>query len=256
MVLYNLGGAGMNLAAAAVFGGLGWLTAGIPLLSAIWCMAALAGLALALLNGIPMSAAVPNDGYNALCLHRSQSARDSFWIQLKVNEQIAKGKRLHQMPEEWFAVPTDEEMKNSMTAVRGVLACNRLMDACRLEEAAGLMTRLLQMDSGIVPLHRNLLLLDLLYCELTGENRREVAEALFTGELKKFVRSMRQNPSVLRTLYTYALLQERDGAKAAALQTQFEKIAETYPYPCEIQGERVLMVIAMGKSGAAPAVAG
>ena len=67
---------------------------------------------------------------------------------------------------------------------------------------------------------------------------------------------MRQNPSVLRTLYTYALLQERDGAKAAALQTQFEKIAETYPYPCEIQGERVLMVIAMGKSGAAPAVAG
>lgn len=256
VVLYNLGGAGMNLAAAAVFGGLGWLTAGIPLLSSVWCMAALAGLALALLNGIPMSAAVPNDGYNALCLRRSQSARDSFWIQLKVNEQIAKGVRLHQMPEEWFTVPTDEEMKNSMTAVQGVLVCNRLMDACRLEEAAGLMTRLLQMDSGIVPLHRNLLLLDLLYCELTGENRREVAEALFTDELKKFVRSMRQNPSVLRTLYAYALLQERDGAKAAALQAQFEKIAETYPYPCEIQGERVLMVIAMGKSGAAPAVAG
>lgn len=54
---------------------------------------------------------VNNDGRNALELSRSEEATRAFWIQMKVNEQIAKGLRLKDMPDEWFKVPSDELMK-------------------------------------------------------------------------------------------------------------------------------------------------
>ena len=36
---------------------------------------------------------------------------------MKISEQIAKGLRLKEMPEEWFGIPEDDEMQNSMTAM-------------------------------------------------------------------------------------------------------------------------------------------
>lgn len=91
---------------------------------------------MASMNGVPMRmGTVNNDGYNAFVLTRSSEAMRSFWVQMKVNEQMAKGIRLKGMPDEWFAVRSDEVMKNSMVAVMGVLACNRLMDAEQFEAA-------------------------------------------------------------------------------------------------------------------------
>lgn len=62
------------------------------------------------------------------------------------------------MPEEWFTVPSDEAMKNSMAAAVGVFACNRLMDAQYFAKADAVMRHLLEIDSGIIGLHRNLMI--------------------------------------------------------------------------------------------------
>ena len=56
------------------------------------------------MNGIPMRLGnVDNDGYNALCLGKSPAALRSFWLQMKINQQISRGVRLKDMPEDWFA---------------------------------------------------------------------------------------------------------------------------------------------------------
>lgn len=50
-------------------------------------------------NGIPMRlGTVDNDGYNAFSIRKNSASMRAFRVQLKVNEQIAKGVRIKDMP--------------------------------------------------------------------------------------------------------------------------------------------------------------
>ncbi len=248
-VLYNLGGCIGNLVLVIICLGFYFVYRDVPIVSVILLEFIVIGLALALTNGIPFrTGTVNNDGYNALSLGKNSEAIRSFWVQMKANEQIAKGVHLRDMPTGWFTVPNNEDMKNSMAAVMGVFACNRLMDEHKFEEADALMRRLLGMETAIVPIHKNLMLCDRIYCELVGENRADNIEKMYTKELKKFLKSMKNFPTVIRTEYTYALLYERDLEKAEKIRGKFEKIAKTYPYASDIESERELMEIVNTKN--------
>lgn len=245
IVLYNLGGSLINAIAGLTFLILFFAFVSMPFLSFVMLFFAVIGFIIGIMNGVPMRlGTVDNDGYIAFSLTRNPAAMLSFWVQMKVNEQYAKGIKLEDMPDEWFAVPSDEAMKNSMVVVMGVFACNRLMDAQKFEEADKLMAHMLEIDSGMVGLHRRLMICDRMYVELITENSREVLDKMFTKEQKKFMMQMKNYPSVLRTEYVYALLYEMDNAKAERIMAQFEKCAKTYPYPNGVQSERELMEIA------------
>ena len=55
---------------------------------------------------------------------------------------------------------------------------------------------------------------------------------------------MKNFPSILRTEYVYALLAEKDEKKAEECWHRFNKIANNYPYPNDIESERELMDVA------------
>lgn len=248
-ILYNLGGSIINLLSAPIFLMLLFLLASGPFLSVFLILAAAIGIIFALMNGIPLKLAqVNNDGYNVLSLGKNPEALKAFWLQLKVTEQMTKGVRLKDMPDEWFAMPSDKAMKNGIIAAVGVFACNRLMDAMELEKADDTIAELLQMDTGINELHRRLLIVDQVYCELVGKNRQERLSRLLTKQQIRFMKSMKTFPSVLRTEYTYALLKENDNKKASKIKDEFEKMGAYYPYPQEIESERELMELAEQKS--------
>lgn len=245
VIMYNLGGCIMNLVASAVFLIIYFLIPKGTVISLFCLMMVLIGVVIALMNGIPLRlGTVDNDGYNALSLGKNPDAMQAFWLQLKVNEQIAKGIRLKDMPDEWFVVPDDEAMQNSMVATQGVFATNRLMDQQRFEDADRLIAHLLEIDSGIIGLHRNLMICDRMYCELIHDNRKEILEEMLTREQIKFMKAMKKFPSVVRTEYAYALLALKDTAKVNAARELFEKVAKTYPYPSDVQSERELIGIA------------
>lgn len=252
-VLYNLGGVLMNLFAAFVFGILAWMTYGREH-EYIFCIMMVAiGIVYALLNGVPMHVSqVANDGYNALSLGKTPQALNAFWRQMKMNERLAAGERLKSMPNEWFEVPSDEDMKNSMTAAMGVFACSRLMDQMKFAEADREMERLLGLDSGILELHRRMMRNDQIYCELVGERDEDRLGRLYDKEQMKFGKTMKNYPSILRTEYVYALLYEKNEEKAAQIRRKFEKNAAKYPYPNEIESERELMEYAerLARTGA------
>lgn len=244
-VLYNLGGSFANIVIALISLGLGLALKAIWVLSTFFVIMAFIGIMFALLNGIPMKTKMlNNDGYNAWSLGKDKDALRAFWIQLKVNEQIARGKRLHEMPSEWFFVPNDEQMKNSIVATVGVFVCNRLMDEHEFQKADDLMEHFIEMDSSIVQIHKNLLICDRIYCELISENRKERVEEMYDTNLKKFMRIVKNYPSVIRTQYAYTLLYENNQEQAKKLKEQFEKVARTYPYPSDVQAELELMKIA------------
>ena len=175
---------------------------------------------------------------------RSKEAVRAFWVQMKANEAVSKGIRLKEMPEGWFVMPDDEAMRNSIMASLGVLACNRLVDEHRFEEADTLTGHLLSIDSGIAGLYRSLMICDRIFIELIGGNRADVLAEMLTKDQKKFMKAMKQFPSVIRTEYAYALLAEKDAARALEFEQQFECCAAGYPYPNDIEAERELMLIA------------
>lgn len=245
VVLYNLGGAIMNVIASMLFYGIYVLLEHDTLLPLFFSMLAVIGVGIALINGVPLRmGSIDNDGYNAISLKKSPEALRAFWIQMKINHQVSTGVRLKDMPEEWFCIPSEEAMHNSMVATIGVLACNRLMDQHRFLDADSLMERFLNIDSGMIGLHRNMLICDRMYCELIGENREAVLDGYYTKGQRQFMKAMKTNPSIIRTEYAYALLTQKDEEEVQKALHRFEKCARTYPYPSEIQSEREFMGIA------------
>lgn len=252
-VLYNLGGVIMNLVTGALFLGLFLLCRGVaPVALFSLAMAGTGGL-FALTNGIPLRAGpVDNDGRNALELGRSPGALEALWVQLKANELIARGVPLGEMPQEWFDLPPEEDWDNSMVAARAVFRENWLMEREEFREAAQLADRLLERAGGLPGVYRGLLKCDRLTCELLGGRERETVERLWDKEQEKFRKSMKDNPTVLRARYAYALLWTGDGAEAERVKGEFEKMAPRYPYPADIESERRLMELIRGRAELAP----
>lgn len=244
VVLYNLGGSLMNIFVALCFLLFSFLITDMHLFATVMLIFSLVGFILAFINGIPMRLGlIDNDGYNAFTLSKNTDAMKSFWIQMKANSLANKGVRLKDMPNEWFDIPSDEAMANSNVAAQGVFVCNRLMDAQQFIEADALMAHLLEIDSGMVDLHRNLMVCDRMYVEMITENRREIIDKMLSKEEKKFMQQMKTFPTVIRTEYVHALLCEKDFEKAKKIKARFEKCAIKYPSQSDIQSERDLMEI-------------
>ena len=244
-VLYNLGGSILNIISSVLFIGLLLIVHNSNVLHLLLLMLAVIGAAFALLNGIPMRmGTVDNDGYNAMSLGKDKEALRSFWVQMRVSNEQISGQRLKDMPEEWFEVPSDEGMKNSMLAVMGVFSCNRLMDEKRFEEADRLMEHFMRIKTGIVGVHRNLMTCDRIYCALLRGDGPEKIEKMLDKQQKKFMKTMKKFPTVIRTEYAIALLMEKDITKFEKIKEQFEKTAQSYPYASDIESERELMELA------------
>lgn len=245
VVLYNLGGVVFNLLTALFFLWAYFFSGGSELLP-LFCLAmGIIGLGFSLMNGIPLKlGGICNDGYNAMCLNDDDDALRAFWLQLKINQLTAAGMRLREMPENWFELPNEEQMKNSLCASMAVFRANRLMDEQRFAEALELMEQLVSGRSAIPGLYISLLNCDIAYCLLLGDHTGPGLEKILSNPQLKFMKQMKDFPAVIRTSYALALLHEKDASKAKAIKQHFDSRAKTYPYPCEIQGERELMELA------------
>lgn len=245
VALYNLGGIAANLLSAVVFFTIHIITLSIPVIRTVYVFGFIIGIFTAGLNGIPMKLnGIANDGYNVLIFKREPDSVQSFWYQMKINEAISNGVRAKDMPSEWFTVPSDDKLKNHIHATIAVFACNRLMDEHRFTEADELMARLLCMDTGILDLYRHGMICDRIYCELIGAKRKDILDRLYTKEIKNFMKTMKNNPSVLRTEYAYAMIAENNPEKAYKISLEFDKYTAKYPYRGEAEAEYELMRVA------------
>lgn len=240
-ILYNLGGPLANLLTAVMLGLAAVLLPGFGMVRMFCGTQALVGLLLALTNGLPLRGTVNNDGSNALSLGRDPAALRSLWVQLSVNARQAEGVRLREMPAEWFTLPPDDQLQNSMTAVLAILCENRRMDAHDFDAATELIDHLDQTPHALMPLYQHLLLCDRLTIALL--RREDAAPWLMEWEtrpVRQFRAQMKEFPAVLRTEYA-AALHLGDAQKAAQLRTRFVQRCASYPYPAEVQSEQELM---------------
>ncbi|MBQ7346567.1 MAG: hypothetical protein IJW55_01280 [Clostridia bacterium] len=241
VTLYNLGGVLFNLLFSALFA---LLTVMSPPWLATFGIALVAvGIITALTNGIPLkTGTVNNDGSNAFHLAKDPDACRAFWLQLRINALQMQGTRLADMPTEWFEKPAREKLKNSMIATQWVLRCNWFSDRGLWEEADAEMKELLESDSAVIGIHRQLLTLERCVCALLrGSDPDGVLQKWNTPELQRLRRSMKNFPAILRAQYAYALLQEKNLIQAEKARMAFEKALAAYPFAGELEGERTWM---------------
>ncbi len=244
--LYNLGGVLMNLMMAGVFTFL-FLSGAVKGVAGVFGIAMiLVGFFYAVTNGIPMHMnGLDNDGYNALSMGKNEESLRALWIQLKINERLTEGQRLKDMPEEWFEKPSERgmenSMENSMVAAIEAARCNRLLDRQAFEEAGRTIEEVLREENAMAGVQKMLLQIDGIFCEILGEQRKEILGQLEEKELKTFMKAMKNFPSVVRTQYAYALLIEKDAKKAEKLKERFVKLAKSYPNTGEIESEYELL---------------
>lgn len=243
-VLYHLGGVIVNTVTGCMFLALFFL---LRTTTAYWAslfmLLGMFGFVYALSNGLPLNTgAVENDGRNALALGKQQEGLRALWVQLTMNERLANGARLRDLPEDYFEKPSVEGMKSGLIAALAVFACNRLMDEKRFEDAEREIRTLLHEQNGIIGVHRSLLACDLIYCLLVnGKNAAEI-DQLLDKNLKKFMRSMKNNLSVIRTQYAYAMLSPMPDEQAALRALGlFESKQKAYPYAGDLESERELI---------------
>ena len=239
--LYHLGGSLMNLIASAVFFALYQICRPIPTLSLIMLVGVIVGIAYAMMNGIPMRlGAIDNDGYNLYAQTKSQAAMEAMRIQLLIAEASARGVRLRDMPGEWFMIPDGASLENSMVAVISVFACNRLMDEGKYDEAEEAIRSLCAAKTGMVGVHRSLLICDRLTCLLLRGDTA-AAEQCLTKQLLSFMKAMKNNPTILRCQYAVARLLKQDDGEAQAVMKRFEQCAKTHPFVSDIESEREIL---------------
>lgn len=239
-VLYNLGGGLANFIVAAVCGLLLIVVKNNIAIIFLTVMIFI-GVALGATNLIPFkSKTVNNDGSNIVAIGKSMAAKRAFWLQMQINYCIAMGKRLKDMPDEWFAPFAAEERNNVMVTTIDVLACNRLMDQMNLQAAEERMLTLVN-DPAVAGVYRKLLVFEIAFCELLQGKRDGYASKMAEKENAAFSKAMKNFPSILRTQYAKAMLADADTESAEKILAAFEKMAKDYPHPCELKGERELI---------------
>lgn len=244
-VLYNLGGVLMNFIVAMLCLLL-LLVCGFTSFFPVVVLSTMAasGIFIALTNGIPMEiGGVPNDGKNILVLKKDEYSRHVFWLMLQVNGLQSRGTCLRDMPEEWFALPEHPRYDRYMHMYAALLRAGWHMDRQELEQATECLELIRPFAPNLATLYRFEWQCEMLFCELMGPRRSEEVEALYTKELQKYIgKCERYQLGKKRLLYAYALLMEKDIAKAERLWGEAQRLAERSPNTGEAKSELDLML--------------
>ncbi len=252
VVLYNLGGIIFNALSGVIFIAIYIIFDMPPVAETCMLVLGISGIGMALQNGLPLRMGiVDNDACNTVALAKNKKAARAFRVQLLIAGGNSDCVRLKDMPAEWFVVPEDEDMENGLVAACGALACNRLVDEHKFDEARDVITHMLEIESGMEPVYRGLLINDLIYIEAISYNRHDVIVNLYCEEQQaKFMKAMKRSVSVMRTEYTLALRCENNIQKAEEILKKFNKLTKNYPYLADLQSERELINIAAGRTPA------
>ena len=241
-LLYNLGG-GILCSSVAVTALCLYFYYGKNFsFSIILLIIAISFITVVLTNLIPMRIGMyVNNGMTAVSLCKSKEASRYFQIALKIIASMASGKFLTEMPDDWFGIPSDDEMKNNIIADTAVSVCDRLNEKLDFQKADLLAAHFLEIKSGMSVINLKILTCNRIYYELITQNRKDVITALLTDSQKNYMKIMNKTPSVIRTEYAYALLFENNCEKAEKIKSVFDKYAKSYLFEKEIATERTLM---------------
>ena len=246
--LYNFGGCIFNFVSAIIFLALFVFMEKGSFLAVLTGMLVVVGFGNVLLNGIPLQiGGISNDGINALLLGKNPVALRAFWLQLYVNGLISKGERMRNMPEEWFFMPSGEDLLDPLICTVGVMKYNYFFDIHDFKSAE-LMAEYMLRAPGLLGLHKNELLCELLFLKIFRGAEPSEIDSLYTKELDKYIKATANYVSRRRLAYAYNLLYKKNLTMAEKCLAVFEKTVKTYPYSADIENEKEIVELIKAKA--------
>lgn len=248
-LLYNFGGAILNLAVAVVGLGLSLLFQKWPLVQFFFLFFALLNLCFALLNGIPLNLRkMPNDGANALGMLRDKTIKKAVMNQLKITSIINGGKRIKDIPTEDIFLTGEVDYIEPHICVMKYFAYSYYLDKMDFPKAKEAAEELLQKGTGLTNVHRRLLECEALFLELIGNcDKEEVEKQYGNKKLQVYLKQTQKQINSQRVLYAYSLLYLKDETAAQKHLLEFNEAAKLHPYPSEVVGERELLEVVRQK---------
>ncbi len=242
-IAYNLGGFILGFASAVIFGLLAFLLCNYVLIYMLLVALCVANITISLTNGIPMRVGlIDNDGKNAVSLIKNSKAAHALKIQLLVNAENSRGVSLSDMPDEWFVMPNDTELVDSLMHSQAYICFSRHFEKGEYDEAKEIAERLLALDN-LLGLHRATLGVSLAYINTIKGEYAEV-ERFFKKEYYKNSSLYLMDLSSSRCRYAYELLVKgsEKGAKRELQMFNFiVRKLKKYPFSDVIERERKLI---------------
>ena len=227
VVLYNLGGIIVNFIIAAVSAYIVFFTPIAGHGRIFLTLFGIIGLMQGIENAIPLeSVGINNDGTNLKRLASSPRVVQSLWKQLMINAYQTYGYLFQQMPDELFAMPSMDEMKDNLVSVEALFVENREMEIMNHENTLDTLDFIL--DSRKINLMN-------IY-RITAESDRILVKLLL-GKPVTVERSFRKSlsqlsvfPNVIVAQYAIARLVDKNEKEAEKLRKKFDKVIGKYPF--------------------------
>ncbi len=220
-ILYNLGGIISGLVFAIICFIISKYVQGN--MSALLLITGFIAVIIAVMNGIPFKSIVQNDAKNILDLRESEDNRASFYTMLKVEEALTNGKRVKDLPSEYFSL--DIPYENSVFGMANeMIKYAKIFADGDFEKAEKRNDELREISS--LPLYKHLLLMDKIYMLLLRNESSEEVKKLLSDDLIKTMKMMQYESTVLRTQYIiekYVNKDEKKSKKALERFRKFEK---------------------------------
>lgn len=203
--------------------------------TSFFIMMAFMGLCIALINGIPMMiGGMSNDGLNIWTLWRHPDERRSFVRMLQTVGLLSSGKRMSELPEEWFEdIPVTENASYQEINNR-LFYMSLLEDKMQLDEARQIAEEIMALGKKLPQLFRMEVAGERVMLELMTTKRPEVIDELWDKQLSRYTEmNSKYSPIKCAVLYTVELLHNQDSAKADTYKQQLEEHKYDYTMPGE-----------------------
>lgn len=224
-VWYNLGGGLFNLLTAGIFLTLSFYFSG-NILTQILIAGIAANIAMGLMNLIPISIQVPNDGMNVVKALQSPQARHGFYVMMKVNEEMMNGKRFRDYDDSFFKVDVPANFNNYFVAYLVLCDAARLYDSGQYEKSID--TYGLLNLNKLQTYYRNSVMLDYLYFHTIHKpDYTKATEIYARRDMKKYLKM--PLPTITRPLAAYEFFVNNDKEKAELLLKKAHEQTESFP---------------------------
>ena len=198
-------------------------------------MLAFTGAFIALTNGVPLSFnGLCNDGRNILLLMRNKRSRRFFLRMMQTASELSRGKRLKDMPREWFEdIPIDSPKDYFLLANRINYAA-LLEDSGRFDEARRVYEEIYSFGKELPGLMKLEIGADHILMELLTTARHDVVDKIYDKSLKAYINSSyKYSPIKAVALYALTLLHDNEPVRAKHLLDELESHRDEYLMPGE-----------------------
>ena len=232
---YNAGGVIVNVLLFAIsIAVLSYCDLGM-VADSFFIMLAITGAFIALINGIPLSFnGLCNDGRNILLLMRDKRSRHFFLRMMQVASELSRGKRLKDMPREWFEdIPVDSP-KDYFLLTNRINYAALLEDLGRFDEARQVYEEINSFGKDLPGMIKLDIGADHILMELLTTARHDIVDTIYDKSQQAYINSSYKfSPIKAVAQYALALHHDNDPVRAKQMLDELESHREDYLMPGE-----------------------